>query len=163
MDITLQSITLFSTLLLTGLSAGLFFAWQVSVIPGTKRVKDSSYIETMQQINRAIINPAFMIIFLGPIPMQILSAYLYRNDASLFWPIVYVVILYAIGTVLVTGFGNVPLNDQLDTHSLPDLDEDQISRERQLYEGHWNKLHAIRTAFAVIAFGLLLFVSVNPL
>ena len=160
MEFTFSTITLYTTLLLTGLSAGLFFAWQVSVIPGTKRVKDSSYIETMQQINRAIINPAFMIVFLGPVPMQILSAFLYRNDASTFWPIVYVVILYVIGTVLVTGFGNVPLNDQLDTHSLPDLDEDQITRERQLYEGHWNKLNAIRTAFAVISFGLLLFVSV---
>src|SRR6056297_260003 len=160
MEFTFSTITLYTTLLLTGLSAGLFFAWQVSVIPGTKRVKDSSYIETMQQINRAIINPAFMIVFLGPVPMQILSAFLYRNDASTFWPIVYVVILYVIGTVLVTGFGNVPLNDQLDTHSLTDLDEDQITRERQLYEGHWNKLHSIRTAFAVISFGLLLFVSV---
>ena len=163
MDITFQSITLFSTLLLTGLSAGLFLAWQVSVIPGTKRVQDSSYIETMQHINRAIINPVFMVIFLGPVPLQILSAYLYRADSSIFWPIIFTFVLYTIGTVLVTGLGNVPLNDQLDTRSLHDLDKDQIIRERQLYEGQWNKLHAIRTVFAVIAFGLLLFVSVTPL
>ena len=56
MEITLKSIILFSTLILTGLSAGFFYAWQVSVIPGTKRVVDLTYLETMQSINRAILN-----------------------------------------------------------------------------------------------------------
>ena len=45
----------------TGLVAGLLYGWAVSVIPGTTRVGDHTYVETMQDINRAIINPAFIV------------------------------------------------------------------------------------------------------
>jgi hypothetical protein len=47
MEFTLQTLTLYTAILLTGLSAGLFVAWQVSVIPGTKWVQDSVYLETI--------------------------------------------------------------------------------------------------------------------
>lgn len=57
MEISIKTITLFAAALLTGLSAGLFYAWAVSVIPGTRKVTDMIYLETMQSINRAIRNP----------------------------------------------------------------------------------------------------------
>lgn len=53
------------TLLLNGLSAGFFYAWSVSVILGTKKVGDLTYLETMQNINREILNPLFYIVFFG--------------------------------------------------------------------------------------------------
>ena len=65
MEISIRSITLFIALILSGLSAGLFYAWSVSVIPGTKRVPDLVYLEAMQAINRAILNPAFFLVFFG--------------------------------------------------------------------------------------------------
>ena len=65
MELITKSITLIAALFLTGLSAGLFYAWEFSVIPGAKRVADQTYIETMQAVNRAIITPAFMLIFFG--------------------------------------------------------------------------------------------------
>ena len=37
----------------------------MSVIPGTRRVAATNYVDTMQPINRAIINPAFIIPFMG--------------------------------------------------------------------------------------------------
>ncbi len=49
----------------TGLMSGLLYGWSVSVIPGTKRVSAGNYVDTMQHINRAIINPAFVIPFMG--------------------------------------------------------------------------------------------------
>jgi uncharacterized membrane protein len=58
--------------------------------------------------------------------------------------------------VIVTGLGNVPLNDALDSLSLHELSEEKISRERQNYEARWNRLHLIRTVFSVISFMLLL-------
>ncbi len=155
MEITLKTLVLFSAILLTGLSAGLFFAWQVSVIPGTKRVQDSVYIETMQKINRAIINPPFMVIFLGPLFLQIISFVLYWNTSKTLWLILGASILYGIGTVIVTGLGNVPLNDKLDTLSLNDLIEKQMASERQYYEARWNRLHTVRTVFAVLSFIVL--------
>lgn len=156
MEITLKIIALYLALLLTGLSAGLFFAWQVSVIPGTKRIQDSTYIETMQKINRAIINPLFMLIFLGSLLMQFLSVILYWNTAMPYWLILGATVFYAAGTVIVTGMGNVPLNDALDILKLNKLSEEQVSGERKDYESRWNKLHVIRTLFAVLSFMLLL-------
>jgi uncharacterized membrane protein len=35
------------------------------VIPGTRRIDDIAYVTTMQHINKAIINPAFIIPFMG--------------------------------------------------------------------------------------------------
>ncbi|PWN07388.1 DUF1772 domain-containing protein [Rhodohalobacter mucosus] len=159
MDFNFQFAALYTAIILTGLSAGLFFAWQVSVIPGTKRVTDTVYIETMQKINRAIINPPFMLIFLGPVVIQLLCAYLYRDAATAFWLILSSVLIYGAGTVIVTGTGNVPLNDALDTVELSKLSDKEISAKRHEYEKPWNRLHLIRTAFAVISFMLLLFTA----
>ncbi|MCG2590002.1 anthrone oxygenase family protein [Rhodohalobacter sulfatireducens] len=156
MEITLKIIVLYIAILLTGLSAGLFYAWQVSVIPGTKLTQDSTYIETMQKINRAIINPPFMLIFLGSLLIQILSVILYWNTEMSLWLILSATLVYGAGTIIVTGLGNVPLNDALDELHLDDLRQDEISKERHDYEVPWNRLHLIRTAFAVLSFMLLL-------
>lgn len=156
MEITLKIIVLYIAILLTGLSAGLFYAWQVSVIPGTKLTQDSTYIETMQKINRAIINPPFMLIFLGSLLIQILSVILYWNTEMSLWLIISATLVYGAGTVMVTGLGNVPLNDALDELQLNDLSKEEISKERHDYEVPWNRLHLIRTVFAVVSFMLLL-------
>ena len=155
MELSIKAITLFAAVILTGLSAGLFYAWEFSVIPGTKRVCDHTYIETMQMINRAIINPAFMLIFLGPLPVQLLSTYLFKGTAG-FGFLVAALLTYFFGTVLVTALGNVPLNNALDVLDLESLSSEQIVNQRSRYELKWNRLHAIRTAFSVISFLLLL-------
>ena len=154
MEITLKSFTLITTVILTGLSAGLFYAWSVSVIPGTQKVVDGTYLETMQSINRAILNPAFFLIFFGSlIFLSLSSIYQYHNGIT-FWFMLAAAILYALGTFGVTVFGNVPLNDQLDILKLEELNWDKIAEFRQFYESNWNRLHLVRTIFAVIAFML---------
>ena len=50
----LKLITILIALLISGLNAGFYTAWQISVIQGTKRISTSAYLETMQSINRAI-------------------------------------------------------------------------------------------------------------
>ena len=159
MGLTINDITLYISIILTGLSAGLFYAWQVSVIPGTKLVQDATYIETMQQINRAIINPPFMLIFLGTLIMQVISVYFYWDTTGPFWFILGATASYGAGTVLITGMGNVPLNDALDTLKLNQLSTDQVTAERRDYESRWNRFHIIRTVFSVLAFMMLLFAA----
>lgn len=156
MEITLKIMVLYIAILITGLSAGLFYSWQISVIPGTKLSQDYTYIETMQKINRAIINPPFMLIFLGSLLIQVVSVFLYWNTSIPFWLILMATVLYAGGTIMVTGLGNVPLNDALDELHLDDLSKKEISKERHDYEVPWNRLHLVRTAFAVLSFMLLL-------
>jgi uncharacterized membrane protein len=138
---------------LTGLSAGLFYAWSVSVIPGTQRVADVTYLQTMQSINKAILNPAFYLIFFGSIVfLSIASIYEIHTRSLTFWLLLFSSILYLVGTIGVTGLGNVPLNNQLDILTLAEMQKDKIEEFRKLYEVNWNRLHMVRTVFAVVSF-----------
>ncbi len=150
------SITLFAAVALTGLSAGLFYAWSVSVIPGTRKIMDPTYMEAMQSINRAILNPAFFLIFFGSLILLATNTIQQYQNGLTFWLMLAATLTYLIGTFGVTAFGNVPLNDTLDALNLNNLNAEQISQFRQNYEVKWNQLHTIRTVFAVLSFLLSL-------
>ena len=156
MEISLKSISLFAAVVLTGLSAGLFYAWAVSVIPGTRKVMDLTYLETMQAINRAILNPAFFLIFLGSLLLLAISTLQQYPAGPAFWIMLAATLTYLVGTFGVTAFGNVPLNNALDALKLSSLSIDQLAEFRQHYELKWNRLHSIRTVFAVLSFLLSL-------
>ena len=156
MEISMKSITIFAAVIITGLSAGFFYAWAVSVIPGTRRVSDLTYLQTMQSINRAILNPAFSLIFFGSLLLLVFSAIQMFHAGLTFWLISAAVLSYLVGTFGVTAFGNVPLNNQLDMLNINNLSTVKLSLFRQNYEMKWNRLHTIRTVFAVISFLLSL-------
>lgn len=155
---TAKTIITAITLLLTGLSAGLFYAWAVSVIPGTKRIGDKAYIETMQAINRAIINPWFLLIFFGALVLLVYNCWQqYKlGIRPVFWFSLCAMLSYALGTFVVTGLGNVPLNNGLDAVQLPELSSEALKQTRLAYEKPWNRLHFIRTLFSMLSFVLLL-------
>lgn len=155
MELSFKTFILFGGVILTGLSAGLFYAWSVSVIPGTKNVTDSVYLQTMQSINRAILNPAFFMSFFGSVLfLGLASLYQFQMNSLAFWLMLAATIVYLLGTFGVTAFGNVPLNDQLDVMDLVHTGQNQMAEFRSFYEENWNRLHQIRTVFAVLAFAL---------
>lgn len=158
MEPSTKIVTLFAAILLTGLSAGFFYAWEVSVIPGTKQISDKSYLEAMQSINRAVLNPAFLAIFIGSLLLLIANTYMqYRAAANFsFWLMVVATFTYLGGTFGVTISGNVPMNEMLDAMNLADIDTARQSDIRRSYEEKWNQLHSIRTVFAVLSFVLSL-------
>ena len=153
MEVSIKSISLLGALVLTGLSAGLFYAWSVSVIPGTKRIGDLPYLQTMQSINRAILNPSFFVIFFGSILLLgIATLYEFQTSRLTFGLMLTAAVLYLVGTIGVTGMGNVPLNNELDVLNIVECSSTQLSDFRKYYESKWNQLHAIRTVFAVLSF-----------
>ncbi|MCG8329212.1 MAG: DUF1772 domain-containing protein [Chitinophagales bacterium] len=156
MILSVKSAILFIAILLTGLSSGLFYAWTVSVIPGTRKVTDIIYLETMQSINRAILNPAFMVIFLGSLIFLLVSTFQHNQSGLAFWILLAAMLVYLLGTFGVTALGNVPLNNELDVISLGELSIQQLSEFRKHYELKWNRLHYIRTVFSVLSFLLSL-------
>ena len=158
MEFNFKEIVLLATIFITGLSAGFFYAWQVSVIPGTKKITDGSYLEAMQLINRAVLNPAFFIIFFGALILLVWSTYLeYKAGISLtFWLTLGAAVVYLIGTFGITAIGNVPLNESLNVIQLNTLSVEELNATRTNYELPWNRLHLIRTIFSLISFGLLL-------
>ncbi len=156
MEITSKTVTLFVAIFLSGLSAGLFYAWSVSVIPGTKKIADLTYIETMQNINRAILNPWFFLIFFGSLALLLLAAVQQYGNGLTFWFILGAALTYLMGTFGVTGLGNVPLNNKLDAIRVGQISLQEIQYWRNYYEPKWNRLHTIRTVFAVLSFLLAL-------
>ncbi|HKK39491.1 MAG TPA: anthrone oxygenase family protein [Cryomorphaceae bacterium] len=155
MEISIKSFVLFGAVVLTGLSAGFFYAWQVSVIQGTLLVKDAVYLETMQSINRAILNPWFFAVFFGSlIFLSIGSIYQFNTNKWVFVMLLAASIIYLIGTFGITAAGNVPLNDQLEALNLSELTSEKMAEFRSYYETKWNRLHLQRTVCSVLSFVL---------
>lgn len=153
MELTLKHWILFATLLLTALSAGLFYAWEVSVIPGTRKLNDTAYLQSMQSINRAILNPGFYLIFFGSLVMLVLNTYQQYQPG---WSIELVLMVLALGFYLagtfgITVMGNVPLNEALDKVELTALDGEALRQHRDYYEQRWNTLHTWRTVCSLMA------------
>lgn len=153
MELSIKSIVMYGAVVLTGLSTGLFYAWSVSVIPGTQKIDDATYLNTMQSINRTILNPAFFLVFFGSIVFLALSAIItFDSSSAIFWLFLASSIFYLLGTIGVTGLGNVPLNNQLDALNLAAIQHRELFEFRRYYESNWNRLHSIRTICAVSGF-----------
>jgi len=147
------------TTLLVAITCGIMYGYACSVNPGLGKLRDADYLKAMQEINRAILNPWFMICFIGPIIFYPVSGWLifrYQGIGGLFVLVASSGLIYFAGVFLVTGAGNVPLNETLDHTQLSVLSEENIRASRAAFEGPWSKLHLIRTAASVASLALLL-------
>ena len=159
----LNIIILFLATFFTGLMAGLFFTWSFSVTRGLSRLSDTNYIEAFQSLNKAILNPAFALVFWGSILSLILAAILHYQQPSSgnFWYLLTATIVYLIGSIVVTFAGNIPLNNLLETFQLNSSSVDEIKIKRTSFEGKWNSLNMIRTISSSLAFILLIIACIN--
>ncbi|KJD36253.1 membrane protein [Tamlana sedimentorum] len=157
----MKSVIFFITIFLIALSAGFYFAWSVSVILGTKKVSNFTYLEVMQSINREILNPAFFILFFGSLVTLLVNTILqYKNNLT-FWLVLAATIIYVIGTFGVTAFGNVPLNNALHNINIIECTAAELKNFRSYYETYWNQYHTVRTVASSISFILLLIAIFN--
>lgn len=141
----------------TGLVSGLLYGWAVSVIPGTRQIPDAAYVDTMQNVNREIINPLFVLPFMGvPVLLGIAAWAQFRaGDSRRGWLLLSAAGTYAVGVLGVTIGGNIPLNDALDRFDLAGAGAAQLDERRHSYETPWNRWHGLRTVASVGAFGLV--------
>ncbi|MFW2380955.1 MAG: DUF1772 domain-containing protein [Acidimicrobiales bacterium] len=153
---TPRALFVIAAIVVAGLMAGLLFGWLVSVIPGTSRVDDRTYVQTMQRINVAIINPAFVIPFmLTPLFLAGAAMLEYRvGNQRRGTALGAGAAVYVLGVLGVTVGGNVPLNNALDVFDLAGATEKSLAVRRHSYEGPWNRWHGLRTAASIIAFAL---------
>lgn len=107
---SLRSPVLLAATLATGLQAGTYYAWASGVMPGLARADDRTFVATMNHVNVAIVNPVFMLTFLGA-PALAAAAVATSAPGARGWAIAGLAL--ALGTVAITAGGNVPLNDAL--------------------------------------------------
>ncbi|MBV8253628.1 MAG: DUF1772 domain-containing protein [Chitinophaga sp.] len=144
-------IILIITVCFTGLMAGLFYSWSVSVIPGLAKLNDEQFLSSMQSMNRAILNPLFLIVFTGNILLLAIATWLqFHHEGYRYFMLTSA--LYMIGVFGITAFGNVPLNDTLDKFDILHAGKEAMAEMRRNFEDPWVKLHTIRTIAAVLAF-----------
>ncbi|WP_027391839.1 DUF1772 domain-containing protein [Aquimarina latercula] len=156
MEFKLKFIVLMLGLLFTGLTAGLCFTWSNAVTPGIGRLDNLTFLRSFQSMNRAIINARFMVVFFGPVILLFVNTYLFKNNNISFWLFLTAAILFFVGIGLVTIFGNVPLNEVLDTSNLETLSKIELHELRNKFEQPWNRWHTIRTVSSFSAFTLLI-------
>lgn len=128
----------------TGVVTGLFVAFAVAVMPGLRATDDEVFLSAMQRINVAIVNPLFLLVFLGS-PLLLLVATIVGPRNAWLWA---AVALHLVGFA-VTPAVNIPLNNALDAATEP-------GPGRAAFERPWNRAHAVRTLLMAASFAACL-------
>ena len=152
-----RALMLAGATLTTGLVAGVFYAYSVSVDLGLAAQPDANYVATMQAINERIQNPLFFASFFGAglFLLAALVVHLPGPRSGRLRPISLACLLYIGGGFLLTAFVNVPMNDQLAAVD-PDAPARVLARARDAYEGPWGFWNGVRTVFSTLSFVALI-------
>lgn len=149
----LRVTALIAATMTTGLMAGVFGLYQHTIMRGLARTDDRTFVGAFQAVDRAILNPWFMVSFLGALLFTILSAVLNRDGRLLPWVLV-ALALYAVVFAITVGI-NLPLNDALKAAGDPDRITDLAEVRRRFDEGRWLAWNLVRTIGTTAAFGFL--------
>jgi uncharacterized membrane protein len=125
--------------LLAGLLAGIYLAYAVSVMPALRRLDDATFTRMMNTINVVIVNPLFVLVFIGA-PVSAVAVLFWQRDALTLSGA-----LLGLVTLLVTVVRNIPLNDAL-----------AAGRTRQAFEGPWVRWNVVRTGSGIASLTCLL-------
>ena len=132
-----------AALLGSGLIAGLLFAFSVAVMPALGRVPADQGIAVMNAINIVILNPLFLLVFLGTalVCACLVAASFFNWGRPGMGFLMAAALSYLTGTILVTMAINVPMNDALAAGTMPWLG----------YLTSWASWNHVRAVAALIA------------
>src|ERR1700755_1059282 len=147
---TLRALSLLAATLTTGLATGAFALYAHTIMPGLKKTDDRTFVAAFQHMDRAIINPWFMLTaFLGALVFTVAAVALNIGRDALPWAAI-ALGLYVIAVVL-TFAVNVPLNDALKAAGDPSQIDVSAARSA-FHEGRWAAFNLVRTLVSAGAF-----------
>ena len=151
----LASIVAVLSLVLTAAVSGVFFAFSNSVVPGLNAVRPEQAITSMTSINRVILNPLFLSSFVGPPVAAVLAGILILVEGSTPAGLLYLAaaVVYALSCIVPTATVNVPLNNSLDSGTIP-TDPEEATRTWNAYSGRWLKWNHWRAVGSLVAVAL---------
>jgi uncharacterized membrane protein len=151
---TIRGLVLIAATMTMGLTAGVFALYSHTIMPGLATTDDRTFIAAFQALDRAIINPWFMLTaFLGGLLWTVLAAVTNWGRPALPW-IAAALALYLIA-VVVTIAVNVPLNDALKAAGDPHRMADPAAVRQHFHEMRWAAWNLVRVATSVTALGCL--------
>jgi uncharacterized membrane protein len=138
----------------SALSAGFFYTYSISVMPGLAVAEPQSAIGAMQGINAVIRTPVFAFAFFGALLLPLAAALLawlarHRRVAALAFMCA---ALYGAGVFGVTFAFNVPLNDSL---ARADPSGGAAAATWAAYEQSWTAWNHVRAVASSVAFAAL--------
>ena len=141
------TIAVILALLGAALIAGVFFAFSSFVMTALAKRPSSEGIAAMQSINVVVLNPSFLGAFMGTALLSavviVLSVMAWGTASP--WSVAGASV-YIVGTFLVTGLGNVPLNNEL---AAVDASQSGAVPVWERYLARWTRLNTIRTVAAI--------------
>jgi uncharacterized membrane protein len=141
--------------------AGVFALYAHTIMPGLRHTDDRTFVAAFQSLDRAIVNPWFMLsAFLGALVFTAAAALTNLGRAALPWILV-AAGLYVVAFV-VTVTVHLPLNDALKAAGNPDRIADLAAVRERFNEGRWAAWNLVRVltstgAFACLAWALVLY------
>lgn len=131
-----------------GVVGGVFFAFSTFVMKALRGLPPREGMVAMRAINVAVLNPRFLGVFVGTAVACAVAAVMGWGRAGGAWAMAGAG-LYVVGTFLVTGIFNVPLNERL-------AKEEAGEAFWAEYVRRWTVWNHVRTAAAVGAMGALM-------
>jgi len=151
-----QSLSLLAATMTMGLVAGVFGLYAHTIMRGLGKTDDRTFVGAFQAIDRAIINPLFMLTFFGALVCSGGAALLLlKDDARTVLPWVAAAAVLYLVVVIITMAVNVPLNDEIKAAGDPDSMANLAAVRDAFHESRWVAWNVVRTLLSTVAFGLL--------
>lgn len=131
----------------SGLVGGLLVGFSLAVMPGLSRQSESCGMSVMQAINVVILNPLFLLLFMGTavVSLALIGVALVAMPNGPRLLLIVGALLYLVGVFGVTTTINVPLNDRL---ARLDPNQRDSGPEWRHYLERWTWWNHVRSAAA---------------
>ncbi len=140
------------------LVGGALFGFSAFIMAALARVPDAQGIRAMQQINKTVFTPWFMVPFFGTAVLGVAAVVLglLNTDRGWWFPMASAGGLYALGVFVVTATGNVPLNNRLAAVDADDPRAAELWRRYLVVWTRWNHVRVVASVLALIQCGAAL-------
>jgi uncharacterized membrane protein len=151
-----QAASLLAATITTGLMAGVFGVFAHTIMRGLGNTDDRTFVGAFQAIDRAIINPLFMLTFIGALVSSGLAAMtcLRDDDRSMLPWVIAAVALY-LAVFIITVAVHVPLNDDIKAAGNPGRIANLAAVRDNFHETRWVAWNTVRAIATTLAFGCL--------
>lgn len=130
--------------------SGILYGFSDFIMKALNKLSSKNAVAAMQNVNVAVYRSVFMVVFMSLVPIAVATAI--WSVAALGWESsVFVVagaLLYILGMFMVTGMGNVPLNEAL---KRIDANHQEAEVAWKMYYARWTRLNTLRCVFGVFA------------
>jgi uncharacterized membrane protein len=153
---TWQAPALLAAAVTMGLMAGVFGVYAHAIMRGLTKTDDRTFVRAFQAMDRAIVNPLFMLWFVGALVFTGVAVVLsLRDDDHTALPWIAVALGLYVAVFVITIAVHVPLNDDLKAAGDVDRIADVSAVRAAFHETRWVAWNVVRAVLTTAAFSCL--------